>query len=204
MSGRVTPRLSAFRAAPTILVDAGGLSGSSFDIGDRVVAPVLRAAGVRRLDAIVLTHGDPDHIGGAAVGRFASFGRGRCGRGSWCRPFEPLRALRAEAQAVGAAWVNLKTGDRTVFDDVEVMVRHPDVPDWERQKSPERRFDRDRAPVARRLRAVDRRHRPGGRANAVDRHSTRSHSHRQDSAPWQPDVEHARVRARRSRRASRW
>ena len=51
----------------TLLVDAGGLGfASSFDIGDRVVAPVIRNAGFRRLDFVALTHGDPDHIGGAA------------------------------------------------------------------------------------------------------------------------------------------
>src|SRR5262249_22712677 len=51
----------------TLLVDAGGLAaGSSFDVGDRVVAPVIRSAGVRRLDYLALSHGDPDHIGGAA------------------------------------------------------------------------------------------------------------------------------------------
>ena len=55
-----------FPLGSTLLVDTGGLSSAStFDIGDRVVAPVLRAAGVRRLDYVVLTHGDPDHIGGA-------------------------------------------------------------------------------------------------------------------------------------------
>jgi competence protein ComEC len=41
-----------------------------FDTGSerdfvRVVEPALRAAGVRRLDALVLTHGDHDHIAGA-------------------------------------------------------------------------------------------------------------------------------------------
>src|SRR6185436_20109644 len=62
---------SAFIRLPrgsTLLVDTGGLAGATtFDIGDRVVAPVLRAAGVRRLDYLVLTHGDPDHIGGASA-----------------------------------------------------------------------------------------------------------------------------------------
>src|SRR5207247_4330731 len=55
--------LLRFPHGSTMLVDAGGLVGSpSFDIGDRVVAPVLRERGIRHLDYVVLTHGDPDHI----------------------------------------------------------------------------------------------------------------------------------------------
>ncbi len=58
-----------FPGGATLLVDAGGLPGSSsFDVGDRVVGPVLRQAGVRRLDTVALTHGDADHIGGARLG----------------------------------------------------------------------------------------------------------------------------------------
>src|SRR5205814_3313185 len=48
--------------------------------------------------------------------------------------FEPLQLLHAEAQAVGAAWTTVKTGDRARFDAVEITVLNPEVPDWERQR----------------------------------------------------------------------
>src|SRR6185503_3274450 len=49
-----------------LLVDAGGAPfGASVDIGSRVVAPALWARGVRSLQTLLVTHGDPDHIGGA-------------------------------------------------------------------------------------------------------------------------------------------
>ena len=123
-----------FPRGTTLLVDSGGLSPlSTFDIGDRVVAPVLRALGIRRLDVLALTHGDPDHIGGAR-----SLVREFRPRDVWegipVPPFEPLRALRAEAAAAGASWWNLTRGDRLRLDGVDVVVRHPAVPDWERQR----------------------------------------------------------------------
>ena len=54
-----------FPNGATMLVDAGGRSSGSFDIGARVVGPALRARGIRRLDYLVVTHADADHIGGA-------------------------------------------------------------------------------------------------------------------------------------------
>jgi len=131
--GQGDAALIRFPRGAAILVDTGGLTGSGFDVGDRVVAPVLRAAGVRRLDAIVLTHGDPDHIGGASS-IIREFRPRQVWEGIEVPSFAPLRALRGDARLVGAEWVNLKTGDRMVIDDVEVVIRHPDVPDWERQK----------------------------------------------------------------------
>jgi competence protein ComEC len=46
-----------------LLFDTGPKVGSS-DAGQRVVAPVMRALGVRKLDALVISHSDMDHAGG--------------------------------------------------------------------------------------------------------------------------------------------
>lgn len=48
-----------------LLFDAGPAFGPSADSGNRVIVPFLRAAGIRRLDALVLSHDDSDHTGGA-------------------------------------------------------------------------------------------------------------------------------------------
>jgi competence protein ComEC len=50
-----------------ILVDGGGLVGSSLDIGRRVILPYLLDHGGRRLEAVVATHADYDHVAGLAA-----------------------------------------------------------------------------------------------------------------------------------------
>ena len=126
--------LLRFPRGSTMLVDAGGLAGSrTFDIGDRVVAPVLRERGIRRLDYVVLTHGDPDHMGGAAA-VVREFRPREVWEGIPVPRFEPLKALRVQAQAVGAHWRNVYRGDRLSVDGVDVGAEHPAPADWERQK----------------------------------------------------------------------
>jgi competence protein ComEC len=116
-----------------LLIDAGGLPGSAFDIGERVVAPTIRAFGVRTIDTLVLTHGDPDHIGGAPVvlRRFAP-------RSIWegvpVPPHLALRELGVRAAEARMSWRTLQSGDRETAAGVEIRVLHPQPPEWERQR----------------------------------------------------------------------
>lgn len=50
----------------TLLFDTGPRFGE-FDIGERIVVPAMRKAGVRSLDLMLISHADADHAGGAAA-----------------------------------------------------------------------------------------------------------------------------------------
>ena len=116
-----------------VLVDAGGLPGSAFDIGERVVGPALRALGIRRVDTLVLTHGDPDHVSGAlaVMRRFAPH---VVWEGVPVPPHVGLRDIASRAAASGASWRTLQAGDRETAGGVEIRVLHPPPPEWERQR----------------------------------------------------------------------
>lgn len=49
-----------------LLYDAGPAKIGGFDAGESVVVPALHAVGTRKLDRIVISHGDSDHAGGFA------------------------------------------------------------------------------------------------------------------------------------------
>jgi competence protein ComEC len=48
-----------------LLYDTGPVYSPESDAGDRVILPYLRARGIQALDAIVVSHSDADHSGGA-------------------------------------------------------------------------------------------------------------------------------------------
>ncbi|MDD9800804.1 MAG: DNA internalization-related competence protein ComEC/Rec2 [Gammaproteobacteria bacterium] len=92
----------------SLLYDAGP-AYPGFDAGARVVAPSLRALGVAWLDALVLSHGDRDHAGGAAA---------------VTRAFRPARVLSGEAGRFAGA-VACVDGQRWTWDGVTFTFLAP-------------------------------------------------------------------------------
>ena len=53
-------------AGHTLVYDTGARLSARFDAGRAVIVPFLRHAGVARVDTLIVSHGDNDHIGGSA------------------------------------------------------------------------------------------------------------------------------------------
>ena len=118
----------------TLLVDTGAVSlNGEFDIGDRVLGPALRARGITRLDYLAITHGDPDHIGGAAS-IVRDFRPSDIWYGTYVNNHEPSMALQAAALKTRATWRWLLAGDRLEIGGVELRIHHPGPADWQRQR----------------------------------------------------------------------
>lgn len=114
-----------------LVVDAGGAGIEGRDLGHRVVAPALRAMGVRRLDYVVVTHADADHLGGAAS-LVREFRPAEVWVGVPVHEHPPTEALKAAVAAAGAVWRETRAGDRLEVGGVAIDVRHPPAPDWQR------------------------------------------------------------------------
>jgi competence protein ComEC len=56
--------LIEFPKGKRMLMDGGGLREDRFDIGKNVIAPFLWKKKIRKIDFLVLTHPDPDHLKG--------------------------------------------------------------------------------------------------------------------------------------------
>jgi competence protein ComEC len=118
-----------------LLVDTGGapFGTGTFDIGARVLAPALWARGVHTLDGLLLTHGDPDHIGGAAA-VLQDFDAGSLWEGIEVPRHGPSRAVRQLAEVRGIPRSVRRSGETIQWGSATIRVLHPPVPDWERPR----------------------------------------------------------------------
>ena len=116
-----------------VLVDAGGLAGTTFDIAGRVILPALHALDVRRLHALAITHPDPDHIGGAEI-LTRRLRPSYIWEGVPVPPNVQRRALLQAATATNIPWRTLRPSDAETLGGVEIKVHHPPQPEWERQR----------------------------------------------------------------------
>jgi competence protein ComEC len=131
--GQGDATLAILPGGAALLIDAGGLAGTTFDMAARVILPAMRGLGVRDLHALVITHGDPDHAGGAAdlVRRVAV---ANVWEGVPVPPNALLRELKELTQLRHVVWRTVRPGDVERSGEVEVRVHHPPEPDWERQR----------------------------------------------------------------------
>jgi competence protein ComEC len=117
-----------------LLIDSGGSPfGTSFNIGARVLAPALWARGVRRLDTLLITHGDPDHLGGA-LDVLADFRPRELWMGVLVPNHRSTQDIGGEAIRLGVPVTLRRRGETMSDPDLRVRVLHPPPPDWERRR----------------------------------------------------------------------
>jgi competence protein ComEC len=104
-------------ASHALAYDAGPSWNAEADSGSRIVVPYLRGEGVRRLDALVVTHADDDHAGGAA-----SVAKSRSPR--WLLVSLPPDDGR---RRLAPACLDCLAGTRWEWDGVDFEVLHPDA-----------------------------------------------------------------------------
>jgi competence protein ComEC len=118
----------------SLLVDAGGSPfGGSFDIGARILEPALWARGVAGVDTLLLTHGDPDHIGGALT-LIDDFDLRHLWQGIPVPRATSLQAVLERAATSAAGVEQRRDGDEFRLGEARLRVLHPPPPDWERQR----------------------------------------------------------------------
>ncbi len=126
--GQGDATLVEFPNGAVMLVDAGQRT-ESFDAGERTIVPYLRARGIARIDALVLTHPDNDHIGGAT----AVLHRVETGRVlralRWDTDVDAVRTDSA-VRAAGCVMEDVRAGARIDLDPaVRVRVLGPSPDD---------------------------------------------------------------------------
>jgi competence protein ComEC len=102
-----------------LLYDTGPRFNDTADAGNRIIAPMLRATGIRALDALVVSHQDSDHSGGALsllqtvpVGWLAS-------------SLPDGNPIVVAQRARGAPARRCSVGERWTWDGVEFSTLYP-------------------------------------------------------------------------------
>jgi len=109
-----------------LLYDTGPPYGSGASAGGQVIVPFLRATGVRRLDALMVSHEHADHAGGVSdVLQAVPVARGLTAEGPGDVPLPDLD---------GHAWQPCTRGVAWRWDGVDFEILHPQEEDLARRR----------------------------------------------------------------------
>ncbi|MEJ6002995.1 DNA internalization-related competence protein ComEC/Rec2 [Paucibacter soli] len=111
-------------AGHALLYDAGPQYAPGVDAGQRVLLPLLRAIGQGRLDLLLLSHRDQDHVGGAGS---LLAGLPIAGLLSSLESEHPL------LQQGGPPAQRCERGQRWIWDGVQFELLHPSAADYGQQ-----------------------------------------------------------------------
>ena len=121
--------LIEFPKGKKMLIDGGGLYEDRFDTGKNVIAPLLWEKKIRRIDTLVLTHPDPDHLKG--LNFIASqFSIGQFWDNGYQTQSEPYLQLKEtlSGKKIKAQSLNEETPSQ-IINGVELSVLNP--PAWD-------------------------------------------------------------------------
>jgi len=101
-------------AGHTLVYDTGARLSARFDAGRAVIVPYLRHTGVGRVDTLIVSHGDNDHIGGSA---------------SLLAAMPVTRVLSSVPERLANA-EGCRNGQTWEWDSVRFVIMHPEPDSW--------------------------------------------------------------------------
>jgi competence protein ComEC len=106
-------------ASKKFLYDTGPIQGKKDDAGQRILLPYLQARGIDRIDRMVISHSDSDHIGGAAtLLKHIQFK-------SMMGSLPSTNPLLQNLQSRKIASIPCRYGQYWIWDEVEFHIWHP-------------------------------------------------------------------------------
>ena len=93
-----------------LLFDTGAKYASGFNLGDSVITPYLRAKHIQRLDKVIISHSDNDHIGGL---------------NNILQNFDITEILSSTPEKIQAKVTKCQTGQSWIWDGVLFEILSP-------------------------------------------------------------------------------